>query len=319
MGCRGTLWVCRLSRHCGWLEAVARPPARCCASTLGAVHRLQEEVVEVQLRRTARARRRPAGRPASARRPVVSTSSAPAFGLTQTQSIPAGAGSVPLVSIAISKPRACSASTSASSSCSSGSPPVHTTKRSRRVGRRRPRRPRRRRPARRRSANLPPPGPSVPTKSVSQNWQTAVARSRLAPGPQVAAGEPAEHRRPAGVGALALERVEDLLDGVAHATACAPGVRGRVGHAGLARSPCSRSRQASQCPHAAPVGVRVVAADGQRVVDAQLDARADDLRPWSAAISGVWMRSGCRPRRRPWSRGWPSRSNAAMYSGRQSG
>ena len=27
------------------------------------------------------------------------------------------------------------------------------------------------------SANLPPPGPSVPTKSVSQNWQTASARS----------------------------------------------------------------------------------------------------------------------------------------------
>src|SRR5437588_2676482 len=39
----------------------------------------------------------------------------------------------------------------------------------------------------------------------------------FAPRPQVAAGEAAEDRRAAGVGAFALQGVEDLLDGVAHA------------------------------------------------------------------------------------------------------
>jgi hypothetical protein len=34
------------------------------------------------------------------------------------------------------------------------------------------------------------------------------------PGPQVATGEPAEHRRTPSVSALALQRVEDLLDSV---------------------------------------------------------------------------------------------------------
>lgn len=38
-----------------------------------------------------------------------------------------GAGSVPLVSTATSKPCACKASISKASSCNSGSPPVHTT------------------------------------------------------------------------------------------------------------------------------------------------------------------------------------------------
>src|SRR5206468_2217198 len=39
----------------------------------------------------------------------------------------------------------------------------------------------------------------------------------FAAGPQVAAGEAAEDRRAPGVGAFALQGVEDLLDGVAHA------------------------------------------------------------------------------------------------------
>src|SRR5262249_36087886 len=42
----------------------------------------------------------------------------------------------------------------------------------------------------------------------------------LTAGPEVAAGEAAEHSRPAGVGSLALQRVEDLFDRVSHATAC---------------------------------------------------------------------------------------------------
>ena len=65
-------------------------------------------------------------------------------------------------------------------------------------------------------ANFPPPGPSVPTNSVSQNRQTALARSTSRPAPQVAAGKAAEHRRPASPGAFALQGVEDLLDGVGH-------------------------------------------------------------------------------------------------------
>ncbi|MNT29749.1 hypothetical protein D3C72_1655060 [compost metagenome] len=35
--------------------------------------------------------------------------------------------------------------------------------------------------------------------------------------PQVAAGKAAEHRGAAGVGAFALQRIEDFLDGVSHA------------------------------------------------------------------------------------------------------
>src|SRR5216683_167357 len=38
----------------------------------------------------------------------------------------------------------------------------------------------------------------------------------LAPRPQIAAGKAAEYRRPSGLRAFALQRVEDLLDGVAH-------------------------------------------------------------------------------------------------------
>ncbi len=52
-----------------------------------------------------------------------------AFGLTQSQSMPRGGSTVPLVSTATSNPSAWSASSRAGSSWSSGSPPVHTTKR----------------------------------------------------------------------------------------------------------------------------------------------------------------------------------------------
>ena len=58
------------------------------------------------------------------------TTSVPALGLMHSQSIPGAAASVPLLSTAIRNPRACSASISASSSCSIGSPPVITTSRS---------------------------------------------------------------------------------------------------------------------------------------------------------------------------------------------
>ena len=50
----------------------------------------------------------------------------PALGLTQIQSIIGSTGSVPLVSMATSKPAALSAATSGASTWSIGSPPVST-------------------------------------------------------------------------------------------------------------------------------------------------------------------------------------------------
>src|SRR5690242_6537234 len=43
----------------------------------------------------------------------------------------------------------------------------------------------------------------------------------LAARPEIATGEAAEHSRAAGLSPLALQRLEDLLDGIAHATAFA--------------------------------------------------------------------------------------------------
>jgi len=61
-----------------------------------------------------------------------------------------------------------------------------------------------------------PSVPSVPTKSVSQNAQTARARSASRPDHKLQPAKRAEYRRPTRLRALALQRVEDLLDGVAH-------------------------------------------------------------------------------------------------------
>ena len=59
--------------------------------------------------------------------PEICFSSAVDFGDTHTQSSDFGAATVPFVSTATSNLRACSATISSSSSCSKGSPPVHTT------------------------------------------------------------------------------------------------------------------------------------------------------------------------------------------------
>ena len=96
------------------------------ARALGAVHRLQVAEPEAEIGHGL------GGSPAADRRasssPERCTSLAPAFGLTHTQSISGFTGSVPLVSMATSKPPWCSAATSASSTCSIGSP-VRTTNR----------------------------------------------------------------------------------------------------------------------------------------------------------------------------------------------
>ena len=78
----------------------------------GAVHRLEEEVVEVEALEPLGLGAVLRDRPASARRPPCTTSGAPALGLTQSQSMPGGGGTVPLVSTATSNPSACSASSS---------------------------------------------------------------------------------------------------------------------------------------------------------------------------------------------------------------
>ena len=77
----------------------------------------------------------------------------------------------------------------------------------------------------------------MPTKSVSQKVQTAVGAVLLAPAPQIAAGEAAEHRRPARLAALALQGQEDLLDRIGH--------RDRLP---LAPARPARSSQAGQSP-----------------------------------------------------------------------
>ena len=103
-----------------------RWPARCFAA-LRPVHRLQQEMVEGERLVMPRA-----GAPGLRidQLELVSPakrSGAPALGLTQIQSRPSGGRRVPLVSIAIVKPRSESSRTRAASICSSGSPPVQTT------------------------------------------------------------------------------------------------------------------------------------------------------------------------------------------------
>src|SRR5260370_23435712 len=74
----------------------------------------------------------------------------------------------------------------------------------------------------------------------------------LPAGPQVAAGEPAEHGCTPDVRSLALQRVVDLLDAVAHA------MRPAAASAGSSRpssaKPRRRSRHESHVPHARPRG-----------------------------------------------------------------
>src|SRR5471030_3006635 len=155
-----SLWVCRLSFHFGL--------------------RLQVSIASVVLKAASGpsigwTKKLSKSRPSYAARscwacgittlislPLPTTSLEPIFGLTQIQSTPAGTGKVPLVSMAISKPTACIAAISSRSSCSSG---------------------------------LPPASPSVPTKSVSQNWQTALARSLSRPVHRL---QPAKRQNTAG-------------------------------------------------------------------------------------------------------------------------
>ena len=145
--------------------------------------------------RIAPARRRVADRPASTRRRCAAGVPAPALGLTQIQSRPAGAAIVPLVSTAISKPRACSASMSGSvdlqQRLAAGADDEALAGLAHR-------------PASfaqlaaakaSAEANLPPPRPSMSAKSVSQNLQMADARSASRPDHRL---QPAKRQKTAG-------------------------------------------------------------------------------------------------------------------------
>ena len=107
----------------------------------------------------------------------------------------------------------------------------------------RARRPRPRPPAPRRVANLPPPGAVGADEIGVAEAADGAGAILLAAAPQVAAGEAAEHRRPAGLAALALQGEEDLLDR-SSSSASAPGGPPPT----IRPSRCARSSQAGQAP-----------------------------------------------------------------------
>ena len=179
----------------------------------GAIQRLQEKMVEAEMFE-------PVGCHAGLRvdqlqlvAPGQPERSARTWGLTQIQSMPAGAGSVPLVSTAMEKPCACRAATRAASTWSSGSPPVSTTNRQRNAS------PQCRGDGlgqRGRVGEAATAGTVGADKIGVADATRRVGTIGFAAAPQIAAGEAAEHRRPAGVAALALQGVEDFFNGVAH-------------------------------------------------------------------------------------------------------
>ena len=127
--------------------------------------------------------------------------------------MPSGGSMVPLVSTPILKPRACSASISAVSTCSSSSPQdavPHNGWRQpgplpRRWSQRAPRRWHNGHPACRRCRQI---GVAKPAGRAGAVLLTAA--------PEIAACEPAEYRGPADMGAFALQGQKDFLDRVTH-------------------------------------------------------------------------------------------------------
>ena len=164
---------------------------------------------------------------------------------------PSGASRVPFVSTATSNPASWNAPIAASSSCSSGSPPVQTTNAWSREGAVLSHVPATLAARSAAVAYFPPPVPLVPTKSVSQNWQMARCRSFFPPGPQVARRESAEDRSPSRVRPLPLQCREDLLDLVSH-PAHARAVTATGSSRPSAANPRRRSRHESQVPQETP-------------------------------------------------------------------
>ena len=172
------LWVCRLSRHLRMVEAIPHRKVRI-VGAVGAVHRLEKEIAE-------RKGLEVVGLGTSLRKDQLQFVAAALnqfrAGLradaNPIQSRRGGDCSVGLHGDL--KAARMKAAIRHSSSCSRGSPPVQTTNR-------------RSREADRghfsstaaahssADSNLPPPGPSTPTKSVSQNWHIAAGRSLSLP------------------------------------------------------------------------------------------------------------------------------------------
>src|SRR4051812_16479306 len=99
----------------------------------------------------------------------------------------------------------------------------------------------------------------------------------LTPGPQVAAAEATEHCGSTSIPSLALQRVEDLLDGVRHGrSADRRRVTCRVGDARF-REPATAELAGVAAAAGEAVGRRVVAAQRERVVDAEGKSELDDL------------------------------------------
>ena len=195
----------------------SRRRARCCARAAGPSIGCRKKCSKVEPLEALRIGASPADRPASARCRASAPARASALGLTQIQSMPAGGGSVPLVSTRDREARACSASISgcvelqqrlaagADDKAAARSPP--------RASARRPPR-----PAPSASANLPPPG-AVGADEIGV--AEAADRARRGPprGPSTGCSRRSGRTPPArpAVRALALQRVEDLLDRVGHA------------------------------------------------------------------------------------------------------
>ena len=190
---------------------------------------------------------------------------------------------VPLVSTAISKPRAWSASISGGVELEHRLAAGDHDQRPLALA---PQRVDLRRPAPRPRSGRHSRHP-VPTKSVSQKLQCAVGAVLLAAGPQIAAGEAQEDGAPPGLHPLALQGQEDLLDRVAHAPRRRRSVIGRIGDARLGEAPGAQPAGIAQAAMPA-VGRRIVAGPAH----ARRRARAAPPRATMSAlvmsISGVW-------------------------------
>ena len=237
---------------------------------------------------------------------------APALGLTQIQSSPGGGASVPLVSTAISKPAAWRASTARvelQQRLPAGADHEAAALRLGRPGRGDG-------SASSSARGEPPAAGSVGAHEVGvAEPADGGARSSSRPVQRL---HPANRQKTAGrpvVRALALQRVEDLLDRVAHTPRA--DIRTGSGQRRFVRSPSAQQAGVAGAAGAAPAA-GVVAARRQAVIHARGRAprMISALLSW---ISGAWMGSGRRPSTPARVARFAIRSNASMNSGRQSG
>ena len=203
--------------------------------------------------------------------------------------MPGGGGSVPLVSTATSKParvqrvdqrrrRAAAAARRrcrrrSGCACAAAGQCAAT-----RVGERR-----------RRSRTCRRPGRRCRRSRCRRTGRSRVARSSSRPVHRL---QPAKRQNTAGrpaLRALALQRVEDLLDRVASCRACASAVARSGRRRRPRRSPCGAAGTSRSAPHARAVGVGVVAADASARSRRRARGRARMISALVRSISGVWI------------------------------